>query len=49
MHGALRGSLLAAWRLLRCQPLCRPGYDPVPHNLSWHAFTARRRERLAAK
>ncbi|WP_243367608.1 membrane protein insertion efficiency factor YidD [Fundidesulfovibrio soli] len=48
-HGALRGSLLAAWRLLRCQPLCSPGYDPVPHNLSWHAFTARRRERLAAK
>jgi len=29
-HGTLRGSLLAAWRLLRCQPFARAGYDPVP-------------------
>ena len=29
-HGALRGSLLAAWRLVRCQPLCRGGLDQVP-------------------
>ncbi|QJB58332.1 membrane protein insertion efficiency factor YidD [Pseudodesulfovibrio sp. zrk46] len=29
-HGAFKGSLLASWRLLRCQPLCRGGYDPVP-------------------
>ncbi|HEX7355677.1 MAG TPA: membrane protein insertion efficiency factor YidD [Mycobacteriales bacterium] len=30
VHGALRGSALAGWRLLRCQPFGTPGYDPVP-------------------
>ena len=29
-HGAWRGSLLSARRLLRCQPFCPGGYDPVP-------------------
>jgi uncharacterized protein len=29
-HGALKGFCLALWRLLRCQPLCKGGYDPVP-------------------
>jgi len=34
-HGAVRGSLLAAWRLLRCHPFCHGGYDPVPKGFSW--------------
>lgn len=29
VHGAMRGGLLAAWRLLRCHPFCKGGYDPV--------------------
>lgn len=29
-HGPVRGSLLAVLRVLRCQPLCRGGFDPVP-------------------
>lgn len=30
MHGPLRGSALAAWRLLRCHPFSRGGLDQVP-------------------
>ena len=28
-YGVLRGSVLAAWRLLRCNPLSNGGIDPV--------------------
>ena len=28
-RGAVRGSLKALWRLLRCNPFCAGGYDPV--------------------
>ncbi|MDP4108790.1 MAG: membrane protein insertion efficiency factor YidD [Bacillota bacterium] len=29
-YGALKGGLMALWRLLRCNPFSRGGYDPVP-------------------
>jgi hypothetical protein len=28
-YGIVRGSILAAWRLLRCNPFSHGGYDPV--------------------
>jgi uncharacterized protein len=28
-HGPVRGFVLAAWRLLRCNPFSHGGYDPV--------------------
>ena len=28
-HGLARGSVLAGWRLLRCNPWSRGGFDPV--------------------
>ncbi len=30
LHGAVKGSLLAARRLLRCHPFHAGGHDPVP-------------------
>ncbi|HOT23619.1 MAG TPA: membrane protein insertion efficiency factor YidD [Thermoleophilia bacterium] len=30
VHGVIRGSGLAAWRLLRCNPFSNGGVDPVP-------------------
>jgi hypothetical protein len=29
-HGLIRGSGLAIWRVLRCQPFSQGGFDPVP-------------------
>ncbi|GAB4522020.1 MAG: hypothetical protein Fur0018_03170 [Anaerolineales bacterium] len=29
-YGALKGSLMATWRVLRCNPFNPGGYDPVP-------------------
>ena len=34
--GPLRGGLLAAWRLLRCNPFSHGGFDPVPHRFTLH-------------
>jgi putative membrane protein insertion efficiency factor len=30
LHGVWRGGWLAAWRILRCNPFSKGGFDPVP-------------------
>ena len=37
IHGLGKGSLLAVWRLLRCNPFGRYGYDPVPPRGLWRS------------
>lgn len=29
-YGVLKGGALAVWRILRCNPFSKGGYDPVP-------------------
>ena len=33
--GVLRGGAMAAWRLFRCHPFVKGGYDPVEKVTSW--------------
>ena len=41
-HGAVRGSLVSAWRILRCNPWSRGGVDDVqPHKHFHYDLTAR--------
>ena len=30
VHGVFKGTLLALWRIIRCNPFGKGGYDPVP-------------------
>ena len=34
-HGAVKGLLLGTFRILRCNPLCKGGVDPVPPKGKW--------------
>ncbi|GAX01049.1 hypothetical protein C5L25_000257 [Secundilactobacillus silagei JCM 19001] len=33
-HGAIKGTLMGAARILRCNPFVHGGYDPVPDHFS---------------
>ncbi len=37
-HGVIKGGGLAVWRILRCNPFSRGGYDPVPDKLGFRKF-----------
>ena len=38
--GVIRGSVLASYRIMRCNPFSKGGYDPVPEK-----FTFKRQEK----
>jgi putative membrane protein insertion efficiency factor len=38
-YGVFRGSLMAMWRVLRCHPFVRGGYDPVVKSPDMHSIT----------
>ena len=50
VHGLVKGLILTVWRLLRCQPFAKFGYDPVPEKGKWvnpeRRLTRSRDERL---
>lgn len=46
-HGALKGSVLAAWRLARCNPFSLGGVDHVPDE--FFIYTLKSRKNREAK
>ncbi len=36
--GLFRGGLMSLCRILRCNPLCKGGVDPVPHHFTLRPF-----------
>ena len=38
-HGAVAGSALTVYRLVRCQPWCQGGHDPVPETSPFKLFS----------
>ena len=40
-HGVVRGSILASWRIVRCNPFTKGGVDEVPPPGRWRSHDAR--------
>lgn len=43
-HGAVKGLILAAWRLLRCNPYSRGGVDHVPEKFHLYTLKSERKK-----
>lgn len=41
IHGAAKGLILGLWRILRCNPLGKYGFDPVPPRGRWKSDARR--------
>jgi putative membrane protein insertion efficiency factor len=48
-HGVWRGALLAAWRLIRCNPFTAGGYDPVPGTRPAISLPGRKSHEMASE
>jgi len=46
--GPVRGTVLAVWRLLRCNPFSLGGYDPVENQTLFQTLRSRGEEARAA-
>ena len=42
VHGAVKGVAMAAWRVARCSPLTKGGYEPVPPRRTYDSVIQRR-------
>ena len=47
--GVIIGILLAFWRILRCNPFCKGGEDPVPENRMRRRFLEKMRLKKAKR
>jgi putative membrane protein insertion efficiency factor len=45
LHGAVKGSLLATWRVLRCSPLSAGGPDHIPAVGDWKSRAETKRDK----
>ena len=46
IHGPVQGLLLTVWRVLRCNPFIKGGYDPVPPKGRWRPLNSDKEESL---
>lgn len=43
-HGFIKGLILTFWRLARCQPFCKGGFDPVPDDFHLRRHTPNKQD-----